>query len=158
MDVKFFGGVPQANEPLLVVDMATYGTPIPGTNGWFQVTVPLLPGLFPDLDKYTGFLFATALDSFLLTDVGFTGDDVGGGLVQDVDDNGVVYLYRSGTELKCLELRNLAGINIAEPSVPLLQLYFDQAEALMAMEGWGYVFDTGTDKFVGAEPNLECVQ
>ena len=137
--------------------MATYGTPIPNTDGWFQVTVPLQTAIFPDLNLASGFLFVNVGDEFLLTDVGFTGDNTGGGLVNDVDDNGVVYLYRSGTELKCLELRNLVGQNLYDPD-GLLQLYFNQAAANQAMLDWGYEWNPVTEKFVGAEPNLECVQ
>ena len=129
-------------------DLGVYAEDIPNTTGWKQVTIPL--SVFPDLDAYTEFAIHAGFGNeatFLVTDIAFTGDETGNGLVNDVDDNGFVYLYRSGTQLYSLELRHLAGRNLYDPaSQNLLQLYLNQAAAVDALTAWGYVYDPVTEK------------
>jgi hypothetical protein len=129
-------------------DLGVYAEDIEGTTGWKQVTIPL--ATFPNLDAYTEFAINAGFGNeatFLITDIAFTGDATGNGLVNDVDDNGFVYLYRSGTQLYSIELRNLVGRNLYEPeSQNLLQLYLNQAEAVEAMAEWGYVYDPVTEE------------
>jgi hypothetical protein len=144
--VKFASyGDPQIEFPF---DLAVYAEDIPNTTGWKQVTIPL--SVFPDLDAYTEFAIHAGFGNeatFLVTDIAFTGDATGNGLVNDVDDNGFVYLYRSGTQLYSLELRHLAGRNLYDPaSQNLLQLYLNQAAAVDALTAWGYVYDPVTEK------------
>ena len=131
----------------LQLDLATYATDIPGTTGWKQVEIPL--SLYPNLALYTDFAIQGGFANggeFLLTDVGFTGDAVGGGLVNDVDGNDVVYLYRSGTQLYSLELKNLVGRNLYDPeSQNLIQLFINQADAMDALADWGYEYDSVTE-------------
>jgi hypothetical protein len=139
--VKFASyGDPQLEMPF---DLGVYAEDIEGTTGWKQVTIPL--SSFPDLDAYTEFAIHAGFGNegtFLVTDIAFTGDETGDGLVNDVDDNGFVYLYRSGRQLYSIELRNLVGRNLYSPeSQNLLQLYRNQAEAVDAMTEWGYVYD-----------------
>ena len=144
--VKFASyGDPELEMPF---DLGVYAEDIEGTTGWKQVTIPL--SSFPDLDAYTEFAIHAGFGNeatFLVTDIAFTGDATGNGLVNDVDDNGFVYLYRSGTQLISLELRHLVGRNLYEPeSQNLLQLYLNQAEAVEAMTEWGYVYDPVTEQ------------
>jgi len=124
-------------------DLGLYAEDIDGTTGWKQVTIPL--STFPNLDSYTEFAIHAGFGNvatFLVTDIAFTGDETGNGLVNDVDGNGFVYLYRSGTQLISLELRHLVGRNLYEPaSQNLLQLYLNQAQAVEAMAQWGYIYD-----------------
>lgn len=130
----------------LEFDLATYAVDIPGTTGWKEVTIPL--AMFPDRASYTEFAIHGGFGNdgtFLFTDIAFTGDETGAGLVNDVDDNGFVYLYRSGTQLISLVLRHLAGRNLYDPaSQNLLQLYQDRDEAMNALMGWGYQYDPAT--------------
>lgn len=139
--VKFASGGGPEQE--VSFDLATYATDIPGTTGWKQVTIPLSG--YAGLTAYTEFGIHSGWGNggtFLLTDVGFTGDTTGGGLVNDVDGNGTVYLYRSGTQLYSLDLRNLVGLNLHSPvGQGLTQLYSDQAEAMSALTSWGYKYD-----------------
>jgi hypothetical protein len=130
----------------LQLNLGTYATDIPGTTGWKQVEIPL--SLYPDLALYDSFAIQGGFGNggtFLLTDVGFTGDATGTGLVNDVDGNGVVYLYRSGEELKSLDLKDLVGRNLYDPaSQNLLQLFLNQADAVNALADWGYQYDPAT--------------
>jgi hypothetical protein len=131
----------------LQLDLATYATDIPGTTGWKQVEIPL--SLYPNLALYDSFAiqggFANG-GTFLMTDVGFTGDAIGGGLTGDVDGNGFVYLYRSGEELQSLDLKDLVGRNLYDPgSQNLLQLFINQADAVNALADWGYEYDPVTE-------------
>ena len=67
IDVMFStGGAPElrVNYPL-----ASVGTPIPGTTGWFDVVIPL--SNYPNLTSYTDLAFILPAGSFLLTDVNF---------------------------------------------------------------------------------------
>lgn len=138
-------GAPQLE---LEFDLATYAVDIPGTSGWKEVTIPLM--LFPDRASYTEFAIHAGFGNdgtFLLTDVAFAGDETGTGLVNDVDGNGFVYLYRSGSQLYSLDLRNLVGRNLYDPSgLNLLQLYMNQAEAVQRMAEWGYVYDPAAEE------------
>jgi hypothetical protein len=142
--VLFADGGPSDLE--LQLPLATYATDIPGTSGWKRVEIPL--ALYPDLALYDSFAiqggFANG-GTFRLTDLGFTGDAIGGGLTGDVDGNGVVYMYRSGEVLRSLELKDLVGRNLYDPqSQNLLQLFVNQADAVNTLADWGYEYDPAT--------------
>lgn len=139
--VKFASGGGPEQE--VSFDLATYATDIPGTTGWKQVTIPLSG--YANLPAYTEFGIHSGWGNggtFLLTDVGFSGDATGSGLANDVDGNGIVYLYRSGTQQYTLDLKNLVGRNLYDPaSQSLTQLYLDQIEAMSTLNSWGYKYD-----------------
>ncbi len=141
--IKFQGGGAESEQPF---DLATYAVDVPNTTGWKDVTIPL--SNFPNLLSYTALSIHTGWGNggtFLLTEVGFTGDATGNGLVNDVDGNGFVYLYRSGSQQYSLDLRNLAGQNLYDPTGQnLQQLYINQNYAVDAMADWGYVYDPAT--------------
>ncbi|GEM_PF-496631 len=59
-------GVPELR---LTHSLATVGTAIPGTTGWFDVSIPL--NLYPDRASYFDIAFIVPGGSFLLTDVNF---------------------------------------------------------------------------------------
>jgi hypothetical protein len=76
-------------------DLATYSTSIAGSEDWSQVTIPLSSfGSLASSDTvgiHTGY---PNHDTFMITDIGFTGDATGNGLSGD-DPDGFVYLYRT---------------------------------------------------------------
>lgn len=138
------GGGPEKE---LSFDLARYATDIEGTTGWKQVTIPL--NEFESLSAFTEFGIHTGYSNggnFTITDIGYTGDATGNGLVNDVDNDGLVALYRSGSQLLSLDLRNLAGANLYSPSGGLSQLYASQAESTSALTSWGYTYNSSTSK------------
>jgi len=127
----------------------TIATDIADKAGWKEVTIPL--SNFPHRDTYTEFGIHTGFGnggSFLITDIAFTGDATGNGLVKDRDNDGFIHLYKTnpGTQQFSTALRNLGGKNLIEPAGSnLLQLYVDESDARAALTGWGYSYDAATD-------------
>lgn len=126
-------------------DLGTYATSIDSKAGWKDVTIPLSE--FPDTDLYTAFAIHAGYSNggtFLITDIAFTGDTTGNGLVKDYDHDGFVYLYRTnpGTQQYSITLRNLVGKNMTDPnSQNLLQLYYDKSYAIDELTLWGYTYN-----------------
>lgn len=131
-----------------VFSLDDYATPVEGKEGWSQVTIPLSE--FPDTDKYTLFIIHGGFGNggeYLLTDVAFTGDAVGTGLVRDGDDDGYVYFYKSEvqTQVFSLLIRHLVGINLIDPSsADMLPLFDDASDANDALSSWGYTYDAAS--------------
>ena len=102
--VKFpSSGAGNAGE--LQLSMATYATPIAGAVGWSQVTIPmsLFSGGASDTEVGIHGGYGNG-GTFLITDIGFTGDAMGSGLVGDLGD-GFISIYHPG--------QNYSGVTYA---------------------------------------------
>ena len=80
----------------LQLSLATYGAPIAGAIGWSQVTIPM--SLFNGGAADTEFGIHAGYGNggiFLITDIGFTGDATGTGLVGDLGDE-FISIYHPG--------------------------------------------------------------
>lgn len=118
-------------------DLNAYATNIEDKAQWKEVTIPM--SNFPDLAAYTEFAIFSGWSNggtFLITDIAFTGDITGNGLVNDYDNDGYVYLYKTdpGTEEVSASLRNLVGIN-------LTKLFTDKNDSHNTLSLWGYEFN-----------------
>jgi hypothetical protein len=117
---------------------------INGTNGWKQVEIDLTASL-ANPNVYNGFGLLGPSDSqttILTTDVAFTGDAIGTGLVKDNDNDGFVYFKKAnvGKVQFSYDLNNVVGENIIEPSGKL-QLFQDKEEATEELGTWGYTYN-----------------
>jgi hypothetical protein len=91
--IKFPGAVNGADGELSL-SVTTYGTPVPGTTGWTQVVIPM--SVWGGVTASTEFAIMGGWGNggtLLITDIGFTGDTTGNGLVKDVMGDGIAAVY-----------------------------------------------------------------
>ena len=124
--------------------LSTYGTAIAGKTGWYQISIPVsefdgAEDVAPLLGIHTGYGNGGEI---MVTDVVFTGDATGTGLVSDLEPDGFVTLHRSGS--KVTNFRDLVGENLIEPAT-LDNLYGDSSAATTALSGMGFSYNTTTN-------------
>ena len=127
----------------LVLDLTTYGTAIPGSTGWTQVVIPL--SLFNGAASDTEFGIMGGWGSggtFLVTDIGFTGNTTSANMLKDSIDGFVAVYYPQTESLTQVGfVRDLAGGQLVEPDT-LTNLYGSQSAADAAVNSWGFTYDT----------------
>jgi hypothetical protein len=128
----------------LTIPLSTYGTAIPGKTGWYQISIPIsefkgAEDVAALLGIHTGYGQGGEI---MVTDVVFTGDATGNGLVSDLEPDGFVSLHRSGS--KVTNFRDLVGENLVEPA-SLDNLYGTSSAATTALSGMGFSYDTATN-------------
>ena len=124
--------------------LSTYGTAIAGKTGWYQISIPVsefdgAEDVAPLLGIHTGYGNGGEI---MVTDVVFTGDATGTGLVSDLEPDGFVTLHRSGS--KVTNFRDLVGENLVEPA-SLDNLYGTSSAATTALSGMGFSYNTTTN-------------
>ena len=127
----------------LVLDLTTYGTAIPGSTGWTQVVIPL--SLFNGAASDTEFGIMGGWGSggtFLVTDIGFTGNTTSANMLKDSIDGFVAVYYPQTESLTQVGfVRDLAGGQLVEPDT-LTNLYGSQSAADAAVNSWGFTYNT----------------
>ena len=127
----------------LVLDLTTYGTAIPGSTGWTQVVIPL--SLFNGAASDTEFGIMGGWGSggtFLVTDIGFTGNTTSANMIKDSIDGFVAVYYPQTESLTQVGfVRDLAGGQLVEPDT-LTNLYGSQSAADAAVNSWGFTYNT----------------
>ena len=127
----------------LVLDLTTYGTAIPGSTGWTQVVIPL--SVFNGAASDTEFGIMGGWGSggtFLVTDIGFTGNTTSANMMKDSIDGFVAVYYPQTESLTQVGfVRDLAGGQLVEPDT-LTNLYGSQSAADAAVNSWGFTYNT----------------
>jgi hypothetical protein len=140
--IKFAGG---GTDNEVEFNVATQGEAISGTDGWYQMTIPIASNFLGASGNFEFAMFSDTNDTWYFTDLGFTGDATGNGMTGDTVGDGMVTLYKSDTvEFASGKYRDLVGENLVEPA-SLDNLYDDAAAAETALSGWGFSYDTATN-------------
>jgi hypothetical protein len=140
--IKFAGG---GTDNEVEFNVATQGEAISGTDGWYQMTIPIASNFLGASGNFEFAMFSDTNDTWYFTDLGFTGDATGNGMTGDTVGDGMVTLYKSDTvEFASGKYRDLVGENLVEPA-SLDNLYDDAAAAEAALTGWGFSYDTATN-------------
>jgi|TARA_B110000503_G_C7153073_1_gene416038 hypothetical protein len=142
--VKFpLSGVGNNGDGEVVLALTTYGTAIPGATGWTQVVIPL--SVFNGAASDTEFGIMGGWGSggtFLVTDIGFTGNTTSANMMKDSIDGFVAVYYPQTESLSQVGfVRGLAGEQLVEPDT-LTNLYGSQSEADAAVTSWGFTYNT----------------
>ena len=131
------------NDGELALSLATYGAAVPGTTGWTQVTVPL--SVFNGAASDTEFGIMGGWGNggtFLISDIGFTGNTTSGNMIKDSIDGFVAVYYPQTESLTQVGfVRGLAGGQLVEPDT-LTNLYGSQSAADAAVSSWGFTYNT----------------
>jgi len=131
------------NDGELALSLATYGAAVPGTTGWTQVTVPL--SVFNGAASDTEFAIMGGWGNggtFLISDIGFTGNTTSGNMIKDSIDGFVAVYYPQTESLTQVGfVRGLAGGQLVEPDT-LTNLYGSQSAADAAVSSWGFTYNT----------------
>jgi hypothetical protein len=142
--VKFpLSGVGNNGDGEVTLALTTYGTAIPGSTGWTQVVIPL--SVFNGAASDTEFGIMGGWGSggtFLVTDIGFTGNTTSANMLKDSIDGFVAVYYPQTESLTQVGfVRDLAGGQLVEPDT-LTNLYGSQSAADAAVNSWGFTYNT----------------
>lgn len=125
---------------------------VAGAPGWRQISIPLsnyvsssqTQDALASLTEIQINDAWAAEGSFLITDIAFSGDATGTGLVGDTNGDDLVTMYKSDNLPAGANYRDLVGENLVEPA-ELESLYDDAAAANAALSGWGFSYDASTN-------------